>query len=246
MAEAKRFRVGDSITWADVDPRPPMSRQLGKHPRKEYGEGPFVVIGNEPAGEGARACGDFDQVQIRVPIPQPPGFTIRGFSAAWFRLVELARPRYLVITINDAHIIAAALLAEEAPEAKRIRARMSEDTGADLGEIVELLKGLDICAACNIEGQASSCQSITAHKLGRRLRRVVERAGPGVPAPKPSEVESHVSALRALGYRVIEPGREATIGEAYGIAPDGAVCIVCGARGARPLTHTETCPYQGE
>ena len=58
----------------------------------------------------------------------------------------------------------------------RLSERFDAETGGDLGEVVELLKGLPICAACDLEGQASSCQSVAAHKLGRRLRRLVERA----------------------------------------------------------------------
>lgn len=86
--------------------------------------------------------------------------------------------RYIVVTLDDAQAIAAALPPApfgDGPIA-RIRDRLRADTGADMQEIVDTLSALPICAACNIEAQESSCHSLDARKLGRRLRRLLERA----------------------------------------------------------------------
>jgi hypothetical protein len=58
------------------------------------------------------------------------------------------------------------------PLFKRIR----DEEGADIADIVAQLKGLNICPACEHEGQQHSCQSLGANKLGRRLKRLLDRA----------------------------------------------------------------------
>lgn len=88
--------------------------------------------------------------------------------------------KYIIITDGDANIIAQALAVYVAgymdPEAQRVRLRLEADTGADIQDIVDQLNGTETCAACNIEGQASYCIVWRTHRLGRRLRRLLERA----------------------------------------------------------------------
>ena len=89
--------------------------------------------------------------------------------------------KYLIITQQDAAIIAGVFLhlsdgATSGGEFARIAKRMRDDTGADIQDIVDQLKGIGMCAACVFEGQERYCQSPHAHKLGRRLRRLLERA----------------------------------------------------------------------
>lgn len=54
--------------------------------------------------------------------------------------------------------------------------RIENETGADIVDIVQQLKTLEICPACQIESQEHSCNSLDANKLGRRLSRLVQRA----------------------------------------------------------------------
>lgn len=96
-------------------------------------------------------------------------------------------PRYIVLTLDDAHAIATVLTlarrgdpidASEKDRAtlRRIEDRLTHETGADMQEIVDTLVTLRICAACEHEGRALFCASLDAQKLGRRLRRLLERA----------------------------------------------------------------------
>lgn len=88
--------------------------------------------------------------------------------------------RYVVITLDDASMIATALresgLGAKSEGIARIQARLLHDTGAHMQEIADALKATEICGACSIEGQASSCSAIHTHKLGRRLQRLLQRA----------------------------------------------------------------------
>lgn len=63
-------------------------------------------------------------------------------------------------------------LREVAPLLKRI----DNESGADIKDIVDQLKHMDICPACAIEGQQHSCSAHDARKLGRRLKRLLDRA----------------------------------------------------------------------
>jgi hypothetical protein len=89
---------------------------------------------------------------------------------------EAAPARHLVITAADAARLAAALAGATDPDLRRIGDRLAVDTGGDMREIAGLLKHLEVCAACNIEGQARSCNSLEAQRIGRRLSRLIDRA----------------------------------------------------------------------
>jgi hypothetical protein len=54
--------------------------------------------------------------------------------------------------------------------------RLRADTGADIEEIVALLKKAPTCPACTIEAQERSCIAIRVRALGRRLARLLQRA----------------------------------------------------------------------
>lgn len=84
--------------------------------------------------------------------------------------------KYLLISHEDAETLAKILESHRGADAKRLRERFKVDTGGDFEEIAMLLKKQEICAACNIEGQASHCMSLDAQKLGRRLQRLIDRA----------------------------------------------------------------------
>ena len=86
--------------------------------------------------------------------------------------------KYVVLTLDDARQIADALPdGPGLPEpVQHFRARMAAETGADMQEAVDALQKLDLCAACSIEAQESDCRVLAARRLGRRLRRLLERA----------------------------------------------------------------------
>lgn len=104
-------------------------------------------------------------------------------------------PRYVVITLSDAQTIATALrylVDGNAPAAEldraranltRIVERLRHETGANVQEVVDDLAALDFCSPCAIEGKERSCQILPAQKLGRRLRRLLERARGARPTP---------------------------------------------------------------
>lgn len=54
--------------------------------------------------------------------------------------------------------------------------RADGDTGGDFLEIADALKRMEFCPACRIESQERSCAVIDAQKLGRRLKRLIDRA----------------------------------------------------------------------
>ncbi|WP_150619352.1 hypothetical protein [Pandoraea horticolens] len=58
----------------------------------------------------------------------------------------------------------------------RTIARIESETGADIEDIVAQLKAIEPCGACVIESQQHNCVCWHANKLGRRLRRLIERA----------------------------------------------------------------------
>lgn len=82
--------------------------------------------------------------------------------------------RHIVITLADAKRIADALRGNA--EMSAIVERFAVETGADMRELVHELTHLGKCQACIIEGQERDCVSIPAAKLGRRLRRLLDRA----------------------------------------------------------------------
>lgn len=88
---------------------------------------------------------------------------------------------YLLLSTEDAATIVAGFAMRRRPRAgtplARVLERLRADTGGDFEEIVGLLKRLPICGACAAEWQEKHCASLVANKLGRRLRRLVDRAG---------------------------------------------------------------------
>lgn len=78
--------------------------------------------------------------------------------------------KYIIITLDDAKEIVQYL-----PEG-RIKSRFGQETGADIEEIVDFLKNMDICPACELEMQQHSCSSIHSKKIGRRIQRLLDRA----------------------------------------------------------------------
>ena len=61
-------------------------------------------------------------------------------------------------------------------ELKPLLDRIEQETGGDFVDIATRLKKTPICAACEHECQAHSCQSLVTNQLGRRLSRLIERA----------------------------------------------------------------------
>lgn len=102
----------------------------------------------------------------------------------------MSNQRYVVITLEHAHLIAAALahtgahrggLRDEAGESasetlSTIYDRFLHETGADMQEIVDIIHDAKVCFVCENEGQARGCNVPDLQKQGRRLRRLLERA----------------------------------------------------------------------
>lgn len=83
--------------------------------------------------------------------------------------------KYIILRMSDVKLILNSLNKDD-QSLEHITKRFENETGADIEEIVELLKMLPLCGACVIEGQKHNCQSILAWKYGRRLKRLVDRA----------------------------------------------------------------------
>lgn len=102
----------------------------------------------------------------------------------------MSNQRYVVITLEHAHLIASALaktgahrgglldsMEDSQSEAlSTIYDRFLHETGADMQEIVDIIHDRKICFACENEGQARGCNVPDLQKQGRRLRRLLERA----------------------------------------------------------------------
>lgn len=87
--------------------------------------------------------------------------------------------RYVIVRLSDAKILArcASAFALLLPaDTRRTAQRLLDETGADMRDIVEQLRNMPFCAACRHEGQEHSCNALHTNRLGRRLRRLVERA----------------------------------------------------------------------
>ena len=80
------------------------------------------------------------------------------------------RVRYIILRLDDAKALA------QGQAAPGVLARIREETGGDMEEIASLLMGLRFCHACVVECQQQYCESLSANQLGRRLRRLIERA----------------------------------------------------------------------
>lgn len=92
----------------------------------------------------------------------------------------MSERRYIVLTLNDARSILAALQRAKADrqnaDIARICERLEQEEGADMEDLVQQLVSEEICAPCHIEAQQASCVALRAQKQGRRLRRLLERA----------------------------------------------------------------------
>lgn len=85
--------------------------------------------------------------------------------------------RYIVMELSDAKLLASVAVPSTSDKrASEIINRIDTETGADIEEIVNQLKGMNICHACVVENQEQSCESIQARQLGRRLSRLLDRA----------------------------------------------------------------------
>jgi hypothetical protein len=94
----------------------------------------------------------------------------------------MSERRYVVLTLDDAKALAAA--STGVINVRQIRERLMQETGADMDDIVQQFKELEICAACSVEGQERSCVVHVARQQGRRLKRLLERArGERAPGP---------------------------------------------------------------
>lgn len=118
--------------------------------------------------------------------------------------------KYILIKLSDAKLIAQLIRKEiiekESPyryvytdivrqiaPLETILERFEKEEGADIVDIVKRLKGLSYCHACVVEGQQHSCVSPYANKIGRRLKRLVDRANGIIPPGNqeiPKEQES--------------------------------------------------------
>lgn len=94
----------------------------------------------------------------------------------------MAERRYIIVELSDAKALADAARANTGQRLDPVINRIDAETGGDIEEIVAEMKSLPICHACVVEGQEHSCWVPYAQKLGRRLRRLVERAGHVAPA----------------------------------------------------------------
>lgn len=118
--------------------------------------------------------------------------------------------QYIIMRLEDAKLLARIATLSEcltgiSPELKTILDRIKEETGANIGEIVYLMKHQNTCPACNFEGQQHSCVNIETKALGRRLSRLVDRAeGRHVdytPGPSPNHLVEG-AALRQLLHSI--------------------------------------------
>lgn len=109
--------------------------------------------------------------------------------------------RYIILELEDAKLIAGAVQTRLVPSSgphvpvhlakiRKAVSRVKADTGADIQDVVDQLLGVEACPACVIEDQQRSCIAWDVQKLGRRLRRLLERARherPPGPGPEPKE-----------------------------------------------------------
>jgi len=104
--------------------------------------------------------------------------------------------RYIILTLADARLLAnhvSVKAGSSLPDAQfqmlwRAVYRIQNDTGANIQDVVDQLLGAEACPACVIEGQQRSCIAWAVQGLGRRLRRLLERARHERP-PGPGECE---------------------------------------------------------
>lgn len=89
--------------------------------------------------------------------------------------------KYVLLTVEDALLLALCVIEGLPCDERQLRAyavakNLRGDTGGDLEQITDTLKGLPICVACRHESMDKHCESLTAQKTGRRISRLVERA----------------------------------------------------------------------
>ncbi|EON14855.1 hypothetical protein [Pandoraea sp. SD6-2] len=88
----------------------------------------------------------------------------------------MSEKRYIIMELEDAKQLALNASAGFDERVAQTMERIESETGADIEDIVEQLKAIEPCEACVIESQQQYCVCWHANKLGRRLRRLVERA----------------------------------------------------------------------
>ncbi|NKI68943.1 hypothetical protein GN109_05880 [Collimonas pratensis] len=88
----------------------------------------------------------------------------------------MSEKRYVILELSDAKALALNASAGFDEQVMRIIGRIEAETGADIEDIAQQLKDLEICLACEHESQQHTCESLTANKLGRRLHRLIDRA----------------------------------------------------------------------
>lgn len=105
----------------------------------------------------------------------------------------LNKKKYIIVKLSDAkalvelykdYVVFSNLLCEAKTNykdnivlpSKELFDRFQKETGADIVDIVNQLKGVTYCHACVIEGQEHSCNCLHVNKLGRRLSRLIDRA----------------------------------------------------------------------
>lgn len=82
--------------------------------------------------------------------------------------------KYIILNLDDMKTILQYLQTND--KTKNIINRFKNEDGGNIQEIANLLKKLDTCHACQVEGQERNCESLIARKIGRRLNRLIFRA----------------------------------------------------------------------
>lgn len=146
-------------------------------------------------GTGTKTCGDCEHFAIVTPWCLAHGRIVYRADPVCDRFApyapEDAAPpapapapppatRYVVLTLGDARIVANLHAPGEGGgtqgEVARVLSRLRTETGADMEDIVRQFRTMKPCHACVVEGQERDCNVLDAQKLGRRLRRLLERA----------------------------------------------------------------------
>ena len=92
--------------------------------------------------------------------------------------------RYIIITTEHAKQLASLARFSVDENLRAIGERLEQDTGADIEDVVKQLAAMRVCFVCVNEGMERDCNVHWAKKLGRRLRRLLERArGERPPGP---------------------------------------------------------------
>lgn len=106
--------------------------------------------------------------------------------------------KYVILRLEDAQALSSHVQeASASPRTMLVAERLKKEEGGDILDIAQQLKDTEFCGACIHEGRERYCTSLDAQKLGRRLRRLVERADHSLP-PDPNAKKEPVE------YAVVE------------------------------------------